>query len=101
MRTLVIGGRDAVLGFRLAGVEGVVASTPDESVAALNAALARKDLGLILITESAATSAREAVDARIYGTGFPLVVEVPDRAGPDPQRHSIHEIVRKAIGMNL
>lgn len=101
MKALVIGSRQAVVGFRLAGVDGIVATDRSDALPAFQAAVVRKDLGLVMVTEGTAHHLRKEIDARLYGTGFPLVVEIPEPDGPDPARQNVGEIVRRAIGMNL
>jgi V/A-type H+-transporting ATPase subunit F len=101
MKFFVIGDRQTVLGFRLVGIEGAVASEREDALDALSAAVARKDVGIVLITEAIASKMRDEVDARLYGMGFPLVLEIPDASGPSPQRPKIEDVVRKAIGISI
>ena len=101
MKFFVIGDRQTVLGFRLVGVEGRQAEAREEALAALDEAVSRKDLGIVLITEAVAAGIRDEVEARLYGIGFPLVLEIPDASGPSPERPSIDDVVRKAIGISI
>ena len=101
MKLFVIGDRETVLGFRLVGVEGIVTTDRAEALTALQAVVERKEIGLILITERVARLIQEEFDARAYGTGFPLVLEIPDVTGPAATRQSIKEIVSKGIGVSL
>lgn len=101
MRFFVIGDRETVLGFRLVGVEGNVALEREEALAALNEAVAKKDIGVVLVTEKVAARIRDEVEARLYGIGFPLVLEIPDSSGPDPGRLRIEDVVRRAIGISI
>ncbi|MBI5093447.1 MAG: V-type ATP synthase subunit F [Candidatus Hydrogenedentes bacterium] len=101
MKFFVIGDWQAVLGFRLAGVEGVVVTSEAEAATALREAVARKDVGLILVTEKVANSIRDEFDARLYGHGFPLVLDIPDASGPVSGRLTVEDAVRRAVGMNL
>lgn len=101
MRFLVIGDSETVLGFRLAGVQGFTATGRDEALEALRLALAQSDVGVILITEHLAGTIRDEVEARLYGRGFPLLLEVPGAEGPGPDRLSVEGVVRKAVGMSL
>lgn len=71
------------------------------NLAALKAAVARKDVGIVLITETIAGQVRDEVEARLYGMGFPLVLEIPDSHGPSPDRPAIEDVVRKAIGISI
>ena len=101
MKFYVVGDRQTVLGFRLVGIEGTAVESREEALDALKAAVARKDVGIILITETIAGQMRDEVEARLYGMGFPLVLEIPDSHGPSPDRPPIEDIVRKAIGITI
>ena len=48
----VIGDSDMTTGFRLVGVEGAEAVTTEEAMEALSKALARSDVGVIIISEA-------------------------------------------------
>jgi V/A-type H+-transporting ATPase subunit F len=101
MKFFVIGDRQTVLGFRLVGIEGKRAEEREEALAALDGAVSRKDVGIVLVTEAVAERIRDEVDARLYGMGFPLVLEIPDASGPSPERPGIEDVVRKAIGISI
>jgi V/A-type H+-transporting ATPase subunit F len=101
MKFFVIGDKQTILGFRLVGIEGAVAIDRDDALAALDAAVVRKDVGIVLITEAIANKMRDEVDARLYGMGFPLVLEIPDASGPSADRPEIEDVVRKAIGISV
>jgi len=101
MRFVVIGDPETVLGFRLAGVHGVVATGREEALDTLHEVLSDRDIGVVLMTERLAKSIRDEFEARLYGHGFPLLLEVPDALGPSPDRLSVEDVVRKAIGMSL
>ena len=101
MKFHVIGDRQTVLGFRLVGVEGTVATEREEALTALHEAVENTDTGIVLVTEAIAGKIRDEVEARLYGMGFPLVLEIPDASGPAEDRPEIDEIVRKAVGISI
>jgi V/A-type H+-transporting ATPase subunit F len=101
MKFFVIGDRQTILGLRLVGIEGTFAAEREDGLAALDAAVVRKDIGIVLITEALAAKMRDEVDARLYGIGFPLVLEIPDASGPSPERPNVEVLVRKAIGISV
>jgi V/A-type H+-transporting ATPase subunit F len=101
MKFHVIGDSQTVLGFRLVGIEGTEVSDRDEALAALKKAVSEKGIGIVLITEQVAAKVRDEVEARLYGMGFPLVLEIPDPTGPSPDRPAVEEIVRKAVGISI
>jgi V/A-type H+-transporting ATPase subunit F len=101
MKFYVVGDRQTVLGFRLVGIEGTEVADRDETLAALDEAVSKRDIGIILITEGVAGRVRDEVEARLYGMGFPLVLEIPDSRGASPDRPALEEIVRKAVGISI
>jgi vacuolar-type H+-ATPase subunit F/Vma7 len=48
----VIGDSDMITGFRLVGVEGAEAVTPDDAKASPKQSTARSDIGVIIISEA-------------------------------------------------
>ena len=101
MKFYVIGDMQTVLGLRLVGIEGKAAVDREHALSALKGAVSRKDVGIVLITEAVASKIRDEMEARLYGIGFPLVLEIPDASGPSPDRPEIKDIVRKAIGISI
>ncbi len=76
LRFYCIGDEDTARGFRLAGVEGSAVSGPEETAAALEAAVGRADCGVIIITKAAAGLARAKVDGIKLERARPLIVEI-------------------------
>ena len=66
---------------RLAGIEGCVVHEKEELKAALNAALANKEIGIILITEKLSFEFPEIINDIKLNRKLPLLVEIPDRHG--------------------
>lgn len=100
MRMYVIGNQDAVLGFALVGVDGRIVVDAQEAKAALDAALADRTIGLLLVTSDVAALARERFDSLKVNSMEPLVVELP---GPqaDQQPPSLKDLVQRAVGIHL
>ncbi len=101
MKVLVIGHPSAVLGFSLAGVHGQTATTADEANQALDAALADREVGIVLVTEEVAALIQPRMDRLKLRSTVPLVVEIPGPAGPLPDRPSLSEVIRRAIGVKI
>jgi V/A-type H+-transporting ATPase subunit F len=76
MTFFCIGDEDTVRGFRLAGVEGVVAGTAEGVAGALAVAVSRPDCGVVLITRAAAGLARPLVAELRLERARPLLVEL-------------------------
>ena len=73
----VIGDSDMITGFRLVGVEGAEVNSADEAKQALNNALARNDLAIIIISEEFSTQPQlhETIDKVRRERKNPLIVE--------------------------
>jgi len=100
MKYFVIGDEDSVLGFSLVGTRGRVAEDAQRALTALEEALADKQYGIILITQSVADMIRREVDRYIFSETFPLIVEIPDRPSEFRSR-DLRKLVNEAIGVAL
>jgi len=101
MKVLVIGHPDAVLGFSLAGVGGIVTSNADETNRALDEAQANKDVGIVLVTQDVAQLIPARMEHLNLRSTIPLVVEIPSRGGAPEGQLSLGDIVLRAIGIKL
>jgi V/A-type H+-transporting ATPase subunit F len=101
MKTLVIADEDTVIGFSLAGVQGVIVTTVEETRNAFDQATQMNDVGILLLAERVAQMIREKVDNWIIGGGQPLIIEIPDSQGPLEGRRTPHEFVKSAIGVKF
>ena len=100
MKVYVIGGEDLVQGFSLAGACGSVACTPAEADRALAEALARPEVGLLLIGQSVALHLGQRLE-QLQDANFPLVLEVPETVQPSEARRTVRSFVRQAIGIEI
>jgi V/A-type H+-transporting ATPase subunit F len=101
MKYSVIGDEDTVLGFGIVGVSGRVAANAEEASSAFQAILEDKETCIIIITESVADMIRPVVEKYLLTERFPLIVEIPDRNGPKPDRPGIKEMVNSSIGIKI
>lgn len=101
MKFFCIGDEDTVAGFRLAGIEGQTATTPDQTRTAIEDASTRPDCGVIIITEKLAEGIRHQVEAIRLEREHPLIVEVPGPEGSLPGRKSLRDFVQEAVGMRI
>ncbi len=92
---------DTQTGMRLAGIEGCVVHEKEELKAALNAALANKNTGIILITEKLSFEFPEIINDIKLNRKLPLLVEIPDRHGSGRRADFITSYVNEAIGLKL
>lgn len=98
---LISDNTDTLTGMRLAGVEGVIARSRDEVKTALSDALARKDIGILLLTEALGQTYPDLVKAVRTEHKMPLLIEIPDRHGTGRRPDFITAYVNEAIGLKL
>ena len=101
MKYSIIGDEDTVLGFGIVGVQGKVAVDSDEAEIAFQEMLEDREIGIIIITEPVADMIRPIVSKYLFTESFPLVVEIPDRGGKNPDRPGIKEMVNEVIGIKI
>jgi len=102
MKLFLVGDEETVLGFSLAGVEGVAAESDAEVLAALRQAARRRDIAICLITEKLAERVRPVIDKMLLQKkGSALILEIPDRQGPLPGRHSVEDFALSALGIKV
>ncbi len=101
MRFFCIADEDTLRGFRLAGVDGRVVSTAEESHQAIEDALRLPDCGIIIITARAADTIRETLEALRLGRDRPLIIEIPGPAGKPAESKGLRRFVQEAVGIRL
>ena len=101
MKYSIIGDEDTVLGFAIVGISGMVAINAEEAMKAFAEMLKDRDVCIVIITEKVADMIRTTVDKYLFTESFPLIVEIPDKHGRDPNRPGIKEMVNKAIGIKV
>ena len=101
MKFYCIADEDTVRGLRLAGVEGRTVTSAQEASAALDAAVAEQDVGLIILTQDVAAGIRSQIEAHRLAREQPLIVEIPGPTGPLPGHLGLHQIVQAAAGISV
>jgi len=98
----VIGDRDTVIGFRMAGVrEGTVPSNPDETREALISYFRDPEMGLIIITEPLAKTVEQTI-IELSVAPVPVIMLIPDRNGSTGAYETVlKELVRRAVGIEI
>jgi vacuolar-type H+-ATPase subunit F/Vma7 len=96
MNGYVIGDNDMLNGFRLVGVEGVEVNSLDETQKALNDALNRTDIAVLIISGvfSNEPSIREKIDKVRLERMTPLIVEGAFKQG-DVKQAQLSDIISK------
>ena len=82
MKTAVIGGREVVSGFALAGTSCIRACTEiREAKSALKEFAHRNDIGVILIEDDYAVDLQAEIESLVQVRGsYPLIISIPSYA---------------------
>jgi vacuolar-type H+-ATPase subunit F/Vma7 len=102
MLGFVIGDSDMITGFRLVGVEGVETVTVEVASEALNKALERSDLAVIIISEefSSQNPIRQIIDEVRRERRNPLIVEIPGSKWR-PSETKMSDLISKTLGVRV
>ena len=92
---------DTLTGMRLAGVEGCIVHERAELRKALEDAIAKKENGIILLTEKFGREFPDIIDDVRLNRRLPLLIEIPDRHGTGRKPDFITSYVSEAIGIKL
>jgi vacuolar-type H+-ATPase subunit F/Vma7 len=95
----VIAEAHTALAFSLAGVRGGVAATPGQARELLLQSREDSGVGVILISERLADQIREVVDTARRESVRPLILEIPDLAGPLARKESLLDRLRFLMGL--
>jgi V/A-type H+-transporting ATPase subunit F len=98
---LISDNTDTLVGMRLAGITGVIAHTPDEVRKALNNAVEKDDVAIILITEKLVKLCEKFVYELKSTCKKPLIVEIPGENPSGGKKDSITRYIRDAIGLKI
>ncbi len=98
---LICDNVDTLTGMRLAGIEGILARTPQETESAIRNAIADPEIAILLINEKLAALCPSLVSDLKMNSTKPLVVEIPDRHHTQRTPDSITRYIREAIGVKV
>lgn len=96
----VVGDENTILGFSLIGVRGQTVKSPEQAEGALDDAVGREGVKIILVTENWAADLREKMDRLKMSGAEPLVLSIPS-AEPAAEGRSLRELVEEAVGIRL
>lgn len=92
---------DTLLGFRLAGVEGIILHEKEEILNELYRVMKLEEIAIILMTTKNINLCIEEVSRLKLTVAKPLIVEIPDRHGNSTIGEAIDGYVSKAVGVKL
>ena len=102
MRTMLISdNNDTLVGMRLGEVKSVLASNREEVIEAIEFALSKEEVGILIVTERVFDMAKaELLDIRM-NRRTPLIVEIPDRHGQIRDDNYITQYINESVGIKL
>ena len=101
MKHFVIGEEDVVLGFRYAGIEGIVVKSPEEAYDALLRIRENPQIGIIILQDTFSMHLREELTEIRLTTRTPLIVEIPGPSGRAEGRPYLLEMIQEAVGIKV
>ncbi|RLE49712.1 MAG: hypothetical protein DRJ31_03940 [Candidatus Methanomethylicota archaeon] len=101
LKAVIIGGKETVTGFKLAGIEGIIVSTPHAMLEKLKELIKKEDIALILVDDQFLEPwAKEEVDKVKASSLSKLIIEIPSRSGPRVVV-DLRELVKKVMGVKI
>jgi V/A-type H+-transporting ATPase subunit F len=92
---------DTKTGMRLAGVDGAVVHSKEETKLILDKILDEKDIAIVLITEKLRDLLPEYIEDIKLNRRLPLIVVIPDRHGTGLKSDFITGYIKEAIGLKV
>lgn len=101
MKFFCIADEDTVRGFRLAGIAGQTAPTPEEALEAFEGALRQPECAIIILTNAVADGIRARVEKVRLEMDCPLIVEIPGPEGRKAEYKTLRKFVQEAVGIQV
>jgi V/A-type H+-transporting ATPase subunit F len=98
---VIVTDPETAAGFRLAGVDVIEVSTPEEAKKAIPPLLNADDTGIIGISEEFMSVLDTELLATIEKTYRPIIIPIPSRAKKVVSETYIERLLRRAIGYNV
>jgi len=101
-KAFVLGNKEAVVGFRLAGVEGKTVEDKESALRTLYQLLSSGSYCLLIITEDVASMIREELEDIRSKELYPLIVEIPTKGGWEEKPHNyLERAIKEALGLEV
>ncbi len=100
-RFMVVTDPETAAGFRLAGVDVVVAEGIEEAGKLLPSLLLKDDTGIVAVNEDFMAAVDEKLMERIEKTYRPIIIPIPTGTSDMDRTSYIEGLLRRAIGYNI
>lgn len=91
---------DAIIGLRLAGVEGKLIENGENAVSEIESISQNSEIGMILITPGVSAMCADLL-TELKKKNQPIIVEIPDSNPLHNQSDSVTDYIRNAIGIKI
>lgn len=97
---LISDNQDTLIGMRLAGIGGVIATTKEEILEVLKIKINDKEIGIVIITEKILSMAEHEIMKLKLERDYPLIIAIPDR-NEEKREDYIAKYIRESIGIKI
>jgi V/A-type H+-transporting ATPase subunit F len=98
MRLVAIGSRVFVTSLRLAGVQGIIADSPEQALSQINSIGASDDVGLLLLSDDIGREIRYQLTEIRAKRPIPLIFELPS-PGSKKEDINYRSLLKQILGM--
>ena len=98
MRLVAIGSRVFVTSLRLAGVQGIIADSPEQALSQINGIGASDDVGLLLLSDDIGKEIRYKLTEIRAKRPIPLIFELPS-PGSKKEDIDYRSLLKQILGM--
>jgi V/A-type H+-transporting ATPase subunit F len=98
MRLVAIGSRVFVTSLRLAGVQGIIADSPEQALSQINSIGASNDVGLLLLSDDIGKEIRYQLTEIRAKRPIPLIFELPS-PGSKKEDIDYRSLLKQILGM--
>jgi V/A-type H+-transporting ATPase subunit F len=98
MRLVAIGSRVFVTSLRLAGVQGIIADSPEQALSQINSIGASDDVGLLLLSDDTGKEIRYQLTEIRAKRPIPLIFELPS-PGSKKEDINYRSLLKQILGM--
>jgi V/A-type H+-transporting ATPase subunit F len=98
MRLVAVGSRVFVTSLRLAGVQGIIADSPEQALSQINSIEASDDVGLLLLSDDIGKEIRYQLTEIRAKRPIPLIFELPS-PGSKKEDIDYRSLLKQILGM--
>jgi len=101
MKIRLVGDRLSVAFFKMAGIAGESPELSEDIAAAIDRFVAEPDVGVVLVSSSAATRLGEKFRPYLQRRRLPMVLRIPDRHDRQGAAGDIRHYLQRTLGIRL